>query len=104
MLADISTVILPCEHSFPADKAVKVVDKENNKADYNGNIGNIGQRGENPEDNQHNVVCGIGKGIICAAPEGEINCNEACCDRKGAWNYICRAEIFKNEIKNNRYN
>ena len=101
MLADISTVILPCGRSFPVYEAVEVVDEEDNKTNYDGNIRNIGQCGKNPEDNQNDIVCGVSEGIICTAPECEINGNEACCDRNGARNYICRAEVFKNEIKNN---
>lgn len=91
---------MPCGHSFPAYEAVEVVDEKNNKTNYDGNIGNIAQCGKNPEDNQHNIVCGIGKGIICTAPESKIDGNEACCNRNGARNYICGAEIFKNEIEN----
>ena len=85
-------------HSAPADKAVNIIDKKSNEADNNRNILHIFHACENPHDNQNDIVCSICHGEIRASSEGEINCNEACCDRQCAGNEVGCVEIFKTEI------
>ena len=58
---------LPLLHALPADKAIKVIDEEDDEADNDGQIAGILHSGQCPQDDQHHIVDGIGQGKVGTA-------------------------------------
>ena len=88
-------------HFQPTEKTVEVVYEEDRKAYYNRDIACISHRSNDPEENQHYVICGVSKGIEGTAPESEVHGGETCSNGDGAEDKAPGAEIFKNKEKQN---
>ena len=72
---------LPFFHPVPADIAVNIVHQKHDKADHYGKIGNILHRRQPPEDDQDDIIGGIGEGKIRTSSESEIHSKKTCCNR-----------------------
>ena len=81
-------------YSLPIDKAVEVVDEKGKKANDDGKITDIGKGSKDPQNDEYDVVSGVGKRVIGTAAEGEINRKEAGCHRKRGRKKICRVKGF----------
>ena len=90
-------------HAPPADEAVEVIDQEHNKADDDGNVGDILQGGQRPQHNQHNIVGGVSQRKVRAAAEGQIHRNEAGGDGQRAGHHVGGVQIMQNVVKQNGY-
>lgn len=78
-------------HFQPAEKTVNIIDEERQKAHRNRNVGAVIYRGNNPQNNQHDIICCVSKGEIGASPEGKIYRYKACGNRDGAYNKVRRS-------------
>lgn len=58
--------------------------------------------GNDPEDNQHDVIRRIGECVVGAAEEHQRRCEKACCDRKRADQKAGGVEIGEDEIEQDR--
>ena len=99
----ISVFLLMFFHYFPVYKGVNIIEQKCRKANCNRYVFYIFKTCENPENNENNIVTGVGKRKIRTSSECEINRNKTRSDRKRARNQICCIEISENEIKNSRY-
>ena len=86
-------------HSFPAYEAVKIVHEEEQEADGNGHVRNIGKRCKRPEHDENYVVKRVHCGVIRASAEREIRGGKARAYRKCARNKVCRSEIAEYKVK-----
>ena len=57
--------------ALPVDESVDVVDKKHDEAKDHGEIRGVGQGGENPKHDKHDVVGGIGECVVGTAQKRE---------------------------------
>ena len=90
---------MPPLHPFPADESIQVIDQKHDKADDNGKVADILLCSQSPQDDQHNIVGGIGQGEVRTAAEGQVYGNEAGGHGQGAGDYIGGVKVIQNEIE-----
>ena len=94
--------ILLFTKSQPIEKAVKVIAQKSEEAGDHREIGRILQGGNDPQHNQNDVVCGVGKSIPGASAVKQIGGKKAGCHRKGANPYLGGVKRAQNEEEYNR--
>lgn len=57
---------------FPADKAVYIVGEKHKKAGNHRQVGDVIEGSEHPQDNEYDVICGVGNGVIGISAHHEI--------------------------------
>ena len=84
---------------LPAEKAVNIIYKKNNKAHHYRDVPCVGFTCHCPQYNKYNIIYSVGKGIQWISAEGEIYCCKAGGDRQGAGDDICGIERSEYIIK-----
>lgn len=86
-------------HLLPADKAVKIVEQECDKAYDHRNVPYIREACKHPQNYKDHVVCGISEGEVRTSAKSQIGGEKAGGDRYGAGQEICGVKMSKNKIK-----
>lgn len=90
---------LTFHHFRPVEKAVQIVDKEDNEANYDRHVRRSRVGRQRPKNYQHQIVRGISQGKKGAASESKVHGKETCGNGYRADKQVCRAKRAENEIK-----
>ena len=79
-------------HFAPIVKPVEVVCQKHNEAYGDGKIGDVLKACQHPQKDQHQVVCGVGQGVVGGTAEGEVHGDKAGGNGQGAGGKVCGVE------------